>query len=79
MGLALAPQFVGDGGDSEWIWRAAVDQARDRMLALRLISGKELAARIALFDDPSFVDVATILVSAWARKPAAIGGVGCGS
>ena len=49
------------------------------MLGLRLISGEELAARIALFDDPSFVDVATILVSAWARKPAAIGGVGCGS
>jgi hypothetical protein len=49
------------------------------MLGLRLISGEELAARIALFDDPSFVDVAMILVAAWALKPAAIGGVGCGS
>jgi hypothetical protein len=38
------------------------------MLELRLITEKDFASGMALFDDPSFVEVAMLLISVWARK-----------
>jgi SAM-dependent methyltransferase len=69
IGMTLAPQFVGDGGAAEEIWRTALAQSRDRMVELGLLTEEEFAEGMALLDDPSFVDVAMLLVSAWGRKP----------
>ena len=62
-------QLVGDGGVAEQVWRTALEQAHDQMLAHRLISKDDFAEGLALLDDPSFVDFAMVLVSAWGRRP----------
>jgi ubiquinone/menaquinone biosynthesis C-methylase UbiE len=71
IGMQPTVQLVGDGGAAEQVWRTAFDQARDQMIALELISEEEFAAGVALLDDPSFVDVAMVLISAWGRRAAA--------
>lgn len=70
IGMRPTLQLVGDGGPAEHVWRTAFGQARDRMIALGLIGEDEFEAGVALFDDPSFVDLALMLVSAWGRRPA---------
>jgi SAM-dependent methyltransferase len=69
VGMQPTPQLVGDGGVAEQVWRTALEQARDQMLAHGLISEEDFAEGLALLDDPSFVDVAMVLVSAWGRRP----------
>jgi hypothetical protein len=61
-------QLVGDGGLAEQVWRTALEQARERMLANELIAEDEFTEGMALLDDPSFVDVAMVLISAWGRR-----------
>jgi SAM-dependent methyltransferase len=70
IGMQPTLQVVGDGGVVEQVWRTAFDQARDRMIALELISEEEFARGVALFDEPSFVELAMVLISAWGRRPA---------
>lgn len=69
VGVSLAPQLVGDGGDGEAIWRAALGQSRAFMVEQGLIGDGELAAGLALLDEPSFLDVVMALVSGWGQKP----------
>jgi SAM-dependent methyltransferase len=70
VGMKPTLQVIGDGGVAEQVWRTAFDQARDRMIALELISEEEFTRGVALLDDPSFVDLAMVLISAWGRRPA---------
>ena len=68
IGMQPTLQLVGDGGVAEQVWRTALEQARERMLANELISEDDFAEGMGLLDDPSFVDVAMVLVSAWGRR-----------
>ncbi|MFG2007383.1 class I SAM-dependent methyltransferase [Spirillospora sp. NPDC048911] len=70
LGLALEIFTVGDGSAAERFWRVFLDQLRPALVERDLITAGELDAALALFDDPSFVDVAQALVSAWGRQPA---------
>ena len=71
IGMQPTLQLVGDGGVAEQVWRTALEQAHDQMLANGLISKDDFAEGLALLDDPSFVDVAMVLVSAWGRRAVA--------
>jgi SAM-dependent methyltransferase len=70
IGMRPTLQLVGDGGPAEQVWRTAFEQARERMVGLELISEKDFNAGVALFADPSFLDVALVLMSVWGRRPA---------
>src|SRR5215211_5938531 len=69
VGMQPTLQLVGDGGIAEQVWRTALGQAHERMVALELIREEDFAAGVALLNDPAFVDVAMVLVSAWGRRP----------
>ena len=71
IGMQHTLQVVGDRGPAEQVWRTALEQARERMIAQELITEEDFARGVALLDDPSFVDVAMVLVSAWGRRPVA--------
>jgi SAM-dependent methyltransferase len=73
VGMQPTVQAIGDGGVAEQVWRTAFDQARERMIALELISEEEFGRGVALLDDPSFVDLAMVLISAWGRRPSEAG------
>ena len=70
IGMQPTPQLVGDGGVAEQVWRTALERARGQMIAHELIGETDFAQGIALLDDPSFVDVAMVLISAWGRRAA---------
>jgi ubiquinone/menaquinone biosynthesis C-methylase UbiE len=76
VGALATPQLVGDGGAADAIWRTALEQAREQMLRLRLLTEHELEAGFALLDDASFLELAMLLISTWGRKPAPRGGAG---
>lgn len=69
IGMRMFPQYVGDGGPGEDIWRLALAQARPFILDGRLLTAEEFAEGIASFDDPAFVDLSIAMISAWGRTP----------
>jgi SAM-dependent methyltransferase len=71
IGMQPTLQLVGDGGVAEQVWRTALEQAREQMIANELIRQDDFAEGMALLDDPSFVDVAMVLISTWGRRPIA--------
>ncbi len=70
IGMRVAPQYVGDGGPGEDIWRIALTQARPTILDAGLLTDEEFAEGLELFDHPGFLDMATALVSVWGRASA---------
>jgi SAM-dependent methyltransferase len=68
VGMQPTLQVVGDGGAADQAWRTTLGQASERMLELDLISEEELERGVGLLDDPSFVDLVMVLISAWGRR-----------
>ncbi len=68
LGMSVEVYTVGDGGPAERFWRAFLDQVRPALAAKGLLTGEELDAALALFDDPRFVDTAEALISTWGRR-----------
>ena len=70
LGLSAKVFTVGDGGPAEEFWRAFLTQVRPVLTAQGLLTHEEIDGALALFDEPSFVDTAECLMSAWGRSPA---------
>jgi SAM-dependent methyltransferase len=70
VGASVSLDHVGDGGPGEEFWRAFLNQLRPALTGSGLIGEAGFEAGMAVFDDPSFVDVAGAMVSAWGRSPA---------
>jgi SAM-dependent methyltransferase len=68
IGMQPTLQLVGDGGIAEQVWRTALEQAREQMISNELISEDDFAHGLALLNEPSFVDVAMVLISTWGRR-----------
>ncbi|KAA8886243.1 methyltransferase domain-containing protein [Nocardia colli] len=69
IGMRVTPQYVGDGGFGEDIWRVALLQTRSAILDAGLLTAAEFAEGLALFDDVAFLDMAVAMMSVWGRKP----------
>lgn len=69
VGMRVFPQYVGDGGAGDALWRVALAQARPGILQSGLLTEAEFTAGLALFDAPDFVDLSVAMVSVWARRP----------
>jgi SAM-dependent methyltransferase len=68
---------AGEGRVSMWrggeaggtVWRLALSQLREPMLASGLVTSADIDAGIALCHDPSFAFVSPIVMAAWGRRP----------
>jgi SAM-dependent methyltransferase len=69
LGLSVKIQHAGNGAGGNEFWRVLLTQYGPGLLATGLLTETELAAALALFDDPGFVDAAHATVSAWGRRP----------
>ncbi|HWN32790.1 MAG TPA: class I SAM-dependent methyltransferase [Pseudonocardia sp.] len=69
LGLSVNIQHAGNGAGGNEFWRVLLTQLRPGLLGTGLLTETELAAALALFDDPGFVDAAQATVSAWGRRP----------
>lgn len=70
VGMSVSMDHVGDGGPGEEFWRVFLTQLGPALTGSGLLGEAQFAAGLAMFDDPSFVDVAAANVSAWGRFPA---------
>jgi SAM-dependent methyltransferase len=57
------------GGPGGRIWRLSIDQLRDEIVALGLMSPTDLEAALALCDDPGLVVMSPVMMAAWGRRP----------
>jgi SAM-dependent methyltransferase len=57
------------GGPGGRIWRLSIDQLRDEILALDLLSPSEFEAALALCDDPRLMVMSPVMMAAWGRRP----------
>jgi SAM-dependent methyltransferase len=69
LGLSVTIQHAGNGAGGNEFWRVFLTQLGPGLLGSGLLTETELAAALALFDDPGFVDAAHATVSAWGRRP----------
>jgi SAM-dependent methyltransferase len=56
------------GGPGGRIWQLTIDQLRDAILAAGLMSADELAAALALCDDPRLTMMSPLMMAAWGRR-----------
>jgi SAM-dependent methyltransferase len=68
LGLSVKIQHAGNGAGGNEFWRVLLTQFGPGLLDAGLLTETELAAALALFDDPGFVDAAHATVSAWGRR-----------
>jgi SAM-dependent methyltransferase len=57
------------GGPGGRIWRLSVDQLRDEIIALDLLSPAEFDTALALCDDPGLMVMSPVMMAAWGRRP----------
>jgi SAM-dependent methyltransferase len=57
------------GGPGGRIWRLSIDQLRDTIIALDLLSPTEFEAALALCDDPRLTVMSPVMMAAWGRRP----------
>ena len=57
------------GGPGGRIWRLSIDQLRDEIVALGLMSPTDLEAALALCDDPGLMVMSPVMMAAWGRRP----------
>jgi SAM-dependent methyltransferase len=51
------------------IWRLSINQLRDTIIALDLLSPTEFEAALALCDDPRLIVMSPVMMAAWGRRP----------
>jgi SAM-dependent methyltransferase len=71
IGMSCSLWYAGDRGPGDELWKFGFPQLRAALVGQGLISDSEFDAALALFDDPSFVDLAPATISAWGRLPPA--------
>jgi SAM-dependent methyltransferase len=50
-------------------WRLSINQLRDTIIALDLLSPTEFEAALALCDDPRLIVMSPVMMAAWGRRP----------
>jgi SAM-dependent methyltransferase len=71
LGVATRPNCMGLGGVHDAFARASIRQMGDVMVKDGDITQAELDEMLALFDDPTFVDVRSVFITVWGHKPLA--------
>jgi SAM-dependent methyltransferase len=56
------------GGPGGRIWRLSIEQLREEIVALDLLSPTEFEAALALCDDPSLMVMSPVMMAAWGRR-----------
>jgi SAM-dependent methyltransferase len=56
------------GGPGGRIWRLSIEQLRDQIVALDLLSPTEFEAALALCDDPRLMVMSPVMMAAWGRR-----------
>jgi hypothetical protein len=56
------------GGPGGRIWRLSIEQLRDGILALDLLSPSEFEAALTLCDDPHLMVMSPVMMAAWGRR-----------
>jgi SAM-dependent methyltransferase len=69
IGLTVSCLPNGQGNPWDEMWRVTADQVAPTAIQQGFLTEDEVAAGLALFDDPSFIDVGFAFVSAWGRRP----------
>jgi SAM-dependent methyltransferase len=57
------------GGPGGRIWRLSIEQLRDQIVALDLLSPTEFEAALTLCDDPRLTVMSPVMMAAWGRRP----------
>jgi SAM-dependent methyltransferase len=57
------------GGAGGRIWRLSIEQLRDQIVALDLLSPTDFDAALALCDDPRLTVMSPVMMAAWGRRP----------
>jgi hypothetical protein len=57
------------GGAGGRIWRLSIEQLRDQIVALDLLSQTEFEAALTLCDDPRLTVMSPVMMGAWGRRP----------
>ncbi len=70
IGLSCSLWYAGDRGPGDELWKFGFPQLRPAVVGQGLLSDAEFDAAVALFDDPSFADLAPATISAWGQRPA---------
>ncbi|MGH3833436.1 MAG: class I SAM-dependent methyltransferase [Pseudonocardiaceae bacterium] len=69
LGVATRSNCMGLGGPHDAFALASIHQIGGVMVKDGDITQAELDEMVALFDDPTFVDVRSVFISAWGQKP----------
>lgn len=69
LGMAMDVFTIGDGSPCEEFWRVFIRQVAPNLVGRGLLPPDDLAAVLALFDDPEFIEPGETLISAWGRRP----------
>ncbi|MVU82543.1 methyltransferase domain-containing protein [Nocardia sp. ET3-3] len=69
VGMSIQTNVVGCEGPADRFWRVFFAQVGPRMVELGLVSQDELAAGVALLDEPGFFDSPDAFVTVWGRRP----------
>jgi SAM-dependent methyltransferase len=59
----------GQGNPWDEMWRVTAAQIAPAAIEHGFLTKEDMAAGLALFDDPTFIDVGFAFVSAWGRRP----------
>jgi hypothetical protein len=57
------------GSNYAQIWRLGMEQVQSRIVAAGFMGEAEIAAYLALLDDPGFTWLGPIVISVWGRRP----------
>ena len=71
LGVVTRPNCMGLGGVHDAFALASIHQIGDVMVKDGDITQAQLDEMVALFDDPTFVDVRSVFISVWGQKPVA--------
>lgn len=69
IGMSYSTWYAGDHGAGDELLESMMPHLRQLLVGRGLLSDAEFDAAQALFDDPSFVDVASATISAWGQLP----------
>jgi hypothetical protein len=60
---------VTGGSTYAQIWRLGIEQVRSQVVAAEFLGEEDLAAYLALLDDPDFTWLGPIVMAVWGRRP----------
>ncbi|MEV6773849.1 methyltransferase domain-containing protein [Nocardia sp. NPDC051030] len=69
VGMSIDATIVGAGGPADSFWRLFFAQVGPHMVELGLLAAEDLAAGVALLDEPTFFDSPDAFVTVWGRRP----------